>query len=65
MGRETVNTDQAAQQLGVSQATVTRMWRLGELDGYKLRPNVSNSPLRIYVESVETILAKRAEMATS
>jgi excisionase family DNA binding protein len=50
--REAVTTTQAMQMLGVSRATVTRLARRGQLEGYRLTLS-PQSELRIYVDSIE------------
>ncbi len=55
---ETVNTAEAAELLGVSRGTVTRLYHSKHLRGHKLTP-VPNSPLRIYRSSIEEMLRDR------
>jgi len=55
----TLNTTEAADRLGVTPMTVSRLWREGYLQGYKLTPGKRNSPLRIYVESIQLLLTER------
>lgn len=55
---ETVTTAEAAQLLGVSGGTVTRLYREKLLLGHKLTPT-RNSPLRIYRSSIDEMLRER------
>jgi len=55
----TLSTTEAADRLGVTPMTVSRLWREGHLQGYKLTPGKRNSPLRIYTETVEKLLNQR------
>ena len=54
----TVTTAEAAKLLGVSGATVTRLYRAAKLRGHKLTPS-RNSPLRIYRDSIDEMLRER------
>lgn len=54
----TVSSHEAAQQLGVSVTTVTRLIKQGFLTAYKLT-NGKTSPLRIYQSSIDRYLAAR------
>jgi len=57
--RETITTKEAAEMLGVTTVTVTRYVDKGDLEGYKVNPRRSNSPLRIYKDSVKALLRER------
>ncbi len=52
----TVSTSEAAQILGVSPTTVTRLVKRGLLIGWKLTPK-RNSPLRITRASIDKYIA--------
>ena len=54
-----VTSSRAATILGCSPSTIARMVTKGELTGYKLRPELSNSPLRITWASVQAVLKRR------
>jgi len=54
----TITTTEAANVLGVSRATVSRMIQRGEIKGYKLTMAL-NSPYRVYQQSVQEFLNKR------
>ena len=56
--RPTANADEAAEILGVSKSTITRLIQRGDLVAYKLTPR-KNSPLRIYRDSIDTLLKTR------
>lgn len=56
--REAVTTTEAMKILGISRATVTRMIRRGDLAAYRLTLQ-KHSPLRIYRDSIETVIARR------
>ena len=58
--RPTLTSSEAAQILGVSMATVARLVKKGELNGYKLT-TARNSPLRIYQDSVDKLLKRRQQ----
>lgn len=60
--RETVTAGEAIKMLGISRMTLTRMIKRGELEAYKLTL-AKNSPYRIYLDSVQTLLALRHETA--
>ncbi len=49
----TVSTARAAEMLQCSPRTVLNMIEAGELMAYPLRPNRSNSPLRVNKDSIE------------
>jgi excisionase family DNA binding protein len=53
--KEVVTTQQAAEMLGVSTTTVTRLVKRGLLIGYKLTPE-PNSPLRITKASIKAYI---------
>jgi excisionase family DNA binding protein len=53
-----ITTVEAAGMLGVSRATVSRMIRRGEIEGYKLT-GAQNSPYRVYRQSILEFLTKR------
>jgi len=55
----TVTTAQAADLLGVSRSTITRLVQDGQLEAYKLNPSAVNSPLRIYRASIDRLLEQR------
>lgn len=56
----TITTRQAAKVLGITPSTVTRWLASGRLEGYKVDPKGSpNSAYRIYLHSVNAILAER------
>ena len=57
--RAVVTTKEAAGLLGVSTTTISRMVTAKELEGFKLNPGRRNSPLRIYLDSVQAILDSR------
>lgn len=63
--RTTITAAEAAKVLGVHPMTITRMIRAGELDAYKLRPSLSNSPYRVFLDSVDAILEQRRMQAAS
>lgn len=54
----TIDTAEAADLLGVSRVTVTRMVHRGELKGYKLT-STRNSPMRVYRDSVIQFMKKQ------
>ena len=58
--RMTITSREAAELLGVSMATIARLVKRGDLDGYKLTLG-KNSPLRIYRDSVDSLLARRKQ----
>lgn len=60
----TATTAQAADLLGVSRSTVTRLVQDGKLKAYKLNPSAVNSPLRIYRTSVDRLLQQRQKRQT-
>ena len=55
---EIVDTTEAAQILGVSRSTVTRLAKDGKLEAYKLTP-APNSPYRITRASIQSLLEQR------
>jgi len=57
--RETVTTVEAGKMLDVSPSTISRMVKAGDLAGYKLNPHRRNSPLRIFLDTVDRILEAR------
>ena len=59
--RAVVTAKEAAELLGVSHTTISRMVRAGDLAGYKLNPGRRNSPLRIVLSSVQVILETRRQ----
>ena len=58
--RPTLSSSEAAQIIGVSIPTITRMIQRGELEAYKLTL-AKSSPLRIYKDSVEDVLERRKQ----
>jgi transposase len=56
---KTVSAAQAAEMLEVSPSTIARMVKRKELTGYKLRPDLSNSPLRITAASIQALIDRR------
>lgn len=48
--------------LGVSRMTITRLFKRGDLQGYKLTLS-KNSPYRIYVDSIEDLLERRQQVS--
>ena len=61
--RPTVTTEEAAEILGVSRTTIPRLIKRGDLDAYKLIP-ATNSPLRIYRDSIDALLKAREAQPT-
>ena len=61
--RPTFTTKETAELLGVTTVTVTRLIKRGELQAYKLTPG-KTSPLRIYKDSVESLLERRQQHPT-
>jgi len=57
----TITTKKAAELLEVSDQTIINWWKENIIEGYKLNPSKSNSPLRIHTQSVEKILRARAK----
>ena len=60
--REVVTAKEAGKMLSVSPTTISRMVRAKELEGFKLNPGRRNSPLRIYLDSVQAILDSRQNL---
>ena len=58
-----VNSRHAARLLGISTATIARLYRAGTLQGYKLTKG-RNSPLRISRASIDRLLADRSTPPT-
>ena len=58
--RPTTSTTEAAQLLGVSKTTITRLVKRGDLEAYKLTTGAT-SPLRIYQDSVEALIQRRQQ----
>jgi excisionase family DNA binding protein len=56
--RKVVTTTEAMKLLGLSRATVSRLLKRGDLEGYKLTP-AKHSDLRIYVDSIEELKERR------
>jgi len=61
MKTATITTKEAAEMLDVSDQTVINWWKENIIEGHKLNPTKSNSPLRIHTQSVEKILRARAK----
>ena len=59
MTNETVSTKEAAEMIGVSDQTIINWWKDGDIEGYKVNPSKSNSPIRISKKRVQQILAER------
>ena len=55
----TLTTAQAADLLGVSKSTITRLAQAGKLKAYKLNPFSNNSPWRIYRSAIDNLLQQR------
>ena len=62
MDREVITSRQAAEMLGVTSVTITRYVNKGDLEGYKVNPRRSNSPFRIYKDSVEALIRERLDL---
>ena len=56
--KDTVTVAEAVKLLGVSRATINRLVTDGKLHGYRLTPS-KNSPLRIYLDSIENVIRER------
>ena len=52
----TVSTARAAELLGVSSSTILRMVEDGTLEGFKVRRNKSNSPIKVIRDSIVRVL---------
>ena len=61
--RPTLSTRETAELLGVNPVTVQRLVKRGELEAYKLTPG-QTSPLRIYKDSIESLLERREQQPT-
>jgi len=60
MTRTTLSTKEAAEMLEVSDQTIINWWKEGIIEGYKLNPSKSNSPIRVSKKRIEKILRERA-----
>ena len=63
IGKPTVSVSQASEMLGMDRVAVWRSLKAGELKGFQQRPGVYGSKWCVYVYSVESILAARAEQS--
>jgi transposase len=61
MPQETLSTKEAAEILEVSDQTIINWWKEGIIEGYKLNPSKSNSPIRVSKKRIEKILGERTK----
>ena len=59
LGKPTMSVSEARESLGRSRATVIRYLRRGSLEGFQVNPGEANSWWRVYVHSVNELVAAR------